>query len=112
MCKTQLALEYAHRCYPSVYRSVLWVNAADKASLEGSYLSLAQLLKLPEEKGRAIDRIVQAVKSWLEEHPRWLLILDNADNLELARSFLPSKPRGHILLTTRSQIVGPIASLI
>jgi Tetratricopeptide repeat len=38
--------------------------------------------------------------------------LDNADDLELARSFLPTKPRGHILLTTRSQIVGHIATLI
>jgi transcriptional regulator with XRE-family HTH domain len=32
--KTQLALEYAHRCYSKVYRSVFWVNAADKATLE------------------------------------------------------------------------------
>ena len=31
--KTQLALEYAPRHYPHVYRSVLWVNAADRASL-------------------------------------------------------------------------------
>ena len=69
-------------------------------------------MKLPEEKEREIDRIVQAVKTWLEEHSRWLLILDNADNLELARSYLPTKPRGHILLTTRSQIVGHIAALI
>jgi tetratricopeptide (TPR) repeat protein/transcriptional regulator with XRE-family HTH domain len=110
--KTQLALEYAHRCYPSVYRSVLWVNAADKASLEASYLSLAHLLKLPEEQEREIDRTVQAVDIWLEQHTHWLLILDNADDLQLARSFLPSKPRGHILLTTRSQIVGDMATLL
>jgi tetratricopeptide (TPR) repeat protein/transcriptional regulator with XRE-family HTH domain len=110
--KTQLALEYAHRCHPHIYRCVFWVNASDKASLEASYLALAHLLKLPEEKEREVDRIVQAVKIWLEKHPRWLLILDNADDLELARSILPTKPRGHILLTTRSQIVGNIATLI
>ena len=110
--KTQLALEYAHQCYPNVYHSILWANAADKASLETSYLSLAHLLKLPEEKEKEVERIVQAVKIWLEKYPRWLLILDNADDLELARSYLPTKPRGHILLTTRSQIVGPIATPI
>jgi tetratricopeptide (TPR) repeat protein len=110
--KTQLALEYAHRSYPGIYRSVLWVNAADKASLEASYLTLAHLLKLPSDNEREIDRIVEAIKIWLEEHSRWLLILDNVDNLELARSYLPTRPRGHILFTTRSQIVGDMAALI
>jgi hypothetical protein len=32
--------------------------------------------------------------------------MDNADDLQLARSFFPEAHRGHILLTTRSQIVG------
>jgi tetratricopeptide (TPR) repeat protein len=110
--KTQLALEYAHRCYPNVYRCVLWVNAADRATLEADYLSLARLLELPEKDEREVDCVVQAVKTWLEEHTGWLLILDNADDLQLARSFLPTKPCGHILLTTRSQIVGNIAARI
>jgi tetratricopeptide (TPR) repeat protein/DNA-binding XRE family transcriptional regulator len=110
--KTQLALEYAHQSYPDVYHSVFFVNAADKASLVAGYLSLAQLLQLPEQNEREVERIVQAVKVWLEEHTRWLLILDNADDLELARSYLPTKSRGHILFTTRSQIVGTIAALI
>jgi tetratricopeptide (TPR) repeat protein len=110
--KTQLALEYALRCHPSVYRCVLWVNASDKTTLEASYLSLAHLLQLPEKNEREVERIVQAVKIWLEEHTRWLLVLDNADDLSLARSYLPAKPRGHILLTTRSQIVGDLATPI
>lgn len=103
--KTELALEYAHR-YSKLYRTVLWVNATDRATLETSYLSLADLLQLPEKNERETDRIVQAVKTWLEGHTGWLLILDNADDLPLVRSFFPAKPRGHILLTTRSQIVG------
>ena len=110
--KTQLALEYAHRCHPKLYRTVLWVNAANKATLEASYLSLASLLQLPEKDEHEADRIVQAVKTWLERHTSWLLILDNADDLPLARSFLPIKSRGHILLTTRSQILGNIAARI
>ncbi|TMC16968.1 MAG: tetratricopeptide repeat protein, partial [Chloroflexi bacterium] len=110
--KTQLALEYAHRRYPHIYRSVLWVNAADKATLEASYLSLAHLLQLPEKSEREVDRIVQAVKIWLEERSHWLLILDNADDFELTCSYLPARPLGHILLTTRSQIVGSLAALI
>ena len=107
--KTQLALEYAHRCYSKVYRTILWANAANKVTLEESYLSLARILKLPEKDEREIDRVVQAVKMWLEGHTSWLLILDNADDLQLTRTFFPVKPCGHILLTTRSQIVGNIA---
>ncbi len=108
--KTELVLEYAHRHYPKVYRTVLWTNAASKTTPEASYLSLAQLLNLPEKDEHEIDRVVQAVKIWLEEHRNWLLILDNADDLPLARTFLPATPRGHVLLTTRSQVVGDIAT--
>ncbi len=107
--KTQLALEYAYRNHPKTYRTILWVNAADRSTLEEGYLSAAQLLELPEKEEREIGRIVQAVQSWLKEHTRWLLILDNADDLQLVRSFLPTKHQGHILLTTRSQIVGNLA---
>jgi tetratricopeptide (TPR) repeat protein len=108
--KTQLALEYAHRSYPERYRTVLWVNAASKATLEESYLSVARLLKLPEQGEQKIDDVVQAVKTWLGGHTGWLLILDNVDDLQLARTFFPTKPCGHILLTTRSQILGNIAA--
>src|SRR6266699_862379 len=38
--KTQIALEYAYRSYPNVYRTVLWVNAADRTTLQADYVSL------------------------------------------------------------------------
>ncbi len=66
--KTQLALAYAHRSYRTVYRTVLWVDAASQATLEISYLALARLLQLPEKNEREVDHIVQAVKKWLEDH--------------------------------------------
>src|SRR5260221_5988482 len=52
--KTQLALEYAHRCYRTkMYSAVLWLNA-DKASLQSSYADLAEVLKLPEQDEREL----------------------------------------------------------
>lgn len=113
--KTQLALEYAHRSYPSIYRAVFWVNAADEATLQESYNDLARLLELQERNERESDQHV-LVKQWLERHTDWLLIMDNADDLELARSFFPKanqkhkSRQGHILLTTRSHIVGNIVA--
>lgn len=103
--KTQLALEYAHRRYKKkIYRAVLWVNAADQTTIESGYRSLAEELDLLERDGREIERIIRAVKRWFAEHTHWLLIIDNADDLHLTRSFFPVTDQGCILLTTRSQI--------
>src|SRR6266571_5258693 len=110
--KTQLALEYAHSCFQKVYRVVLWVNAADETTLAQTYGELAEPLKLPEWDERELKRRIQAVKEWLEDHTNWLLIMDNADDLGLARLFFPTTDNGHILLTTRSQIIGSIAMKI
>ncbi len=108
--KTQLALEYAHRCYrEKIYRAVLWVDAAERRTIEASYLSLAQLLGLLQKDEADTQQVIQAVRQWLEGHTDWLLIMDNADDLGLARSFFPVAHHGRILLTTRSQIVGKIA---
>src|SRR5450755_3170841 len=40
------------------------------------------------------------------------LIFDNADDLMMVRKFFPVKPRGSILLTTRSSITGTIAQRV
>jgi len=114
--KTQLALEYAHKCYvEKVYSGVFWVNAADEESLQIGYAKLAEKLDLPERDEQELAKIVEAVKQWLDDHTDWLLIMDNADNLQLARSFFPEVSEdnnGHILLTTRSQMVGDVAGEI
>ena len=55
--------------------------------------------------------MVAAVKRWLASNKGgWLLILDNADDLELAADFMPLASSGHILLTTRAQSTGAIAN--
>ena len=59
-----------------------------KLSVAG-FVSFANLLHLPLQEERDQMKIVQAVQSWLSTHTRWLLILDNADDLRLSRDFLP-----------------------
>lgn len=108
--KTQLALAYAYRAHPKIYRAVFWVNAADTATLQSGYEKLAKRLKLPEWDDRDAAKRVDAVKDWLADHTNWLLVMDNADDLELARSFFPPTTNGRILLTTRSQFAGKIGA--
>jgi tetratricopeptide (TPR) repeat protein len=106
--KTQLALEYAYR-YHSDYQMVLWARAESAEAVISSYIALAQLLRLPEREAREQDITVQAVKSWLQTHRGWLLILDNADELALLPDFLPPSLGGHLLLTTRAAVTGRLA---
>jgi tetratricopeptide (TPR) repeat protein len=106
--KTQLALEYAYRYYQD-YDAVLWTRADTQEALISGFVAFAALLQLPQQEERDQLKIVQAVKHWLTSHTRWLLILDNADDLKLVRDFLPPAGRGHTLLTTRAASMGRLA---
>jgi hypothetical protein len=48
----------------------------------------------------------------LKTHDRWLLILDNADELAIVRDVLPPAGQGHTLLTTRAASMGRLANRI
>lgn len=108
--KTQIAVEYAYRSRDRQrYTHTLWVSAAEETLLS-SYLSLAELLPaFPEHQETDQQRLVAAIKRWLQEcQESWLLILDNADNLALIGAYLPESGRGSILLTTRADAVGSL----
>jgi tetratricopeptide (TPR) repeat protein len=106
--KSQIALEYAYRYYQD-YDAVLWTRADTQEALISGFVVFASLLELPVQEERDQLKIVQAVKHWLTSHTRWLLILDNADDLALVRDFLPPAGRGHTLLTTRAASMGRLA---
>lgn len=106
--KTQLAVEYAYR-YQQDYQAVLWVHAASTETFISSYIAIAALLQLPESEAKEQAVVVQAVKTWLQTHSSWLLILDNVDELSLLPNFLPPSLGGHLLLTTRATATGPLA---
>ena len=107
--KTQLALKYAER-HQQDYAACLWVSAASCETLLSGIAALAGVLDLPERNEADQAKAVAAVRRWLNttEQP-WLLILDNADELELLHDVLPNG-RGHCLLTTRAQGVRALAT--
>lgn len=109
--KTQTAAEYAYR-YGYKYTHVFWLHAASRDALIADMLTLAELLNLPKKEEPEQPRIIEAVKRWMAEHDGWLLIMDNADDLRMAREFLPLNHKGYILYTTRAQASGAIAASI
>ena len=106
--KTQIAVEYAYR-HRDEYRAVLWARTNSRESLVQDFVVIATLLHLPEKDEQDQNITVEAVIRWLDTHDQWLLILDNVDDVALIRNVLPSEANGHILLTTRSQLLGTIA---
>ncbi len=105
--KTQTAIEYAYR-HRNDYSAVLWVKADTPEVLTSDFAALASTLGLSEQHDQDQQRTLAAVKRWLKTHAGWLLILDNVEDVGLL-SGLPSTEAGYVLLTTRSQVVGPFA---
>lgn len=107
--KTQTALKYAdsHRQrYPS---GVFFLSARSQATLTADLFRICDVLQLNEGSDP-----LQKFKNWLsrKDNTRWLLILDNADDLESVQllNYIPKTQWGHIVITSRDQIaLGSVA---
>ncbi|KAH8652837.1 hypothetical protein BGZ61DRAFT_511124 [Ilyonectria robusta] len=88
--KTQLAIAYFKR-HREDYSTAIWLNARDETALKQSFARIAErILRYDPSmtyvsgavESRDADRIVEAVKRWLDEplNDRWLLIYDNYDH--------------------------------
>ncbi len=99
--KTQLALEYAYRNVAE-YDIVWWVRSEEPATLAADYASLADALDLPEKEAADQLLIIKAVKHWLEQHPKWLLVFDNAKDRADVKKYIPHGQMGHVLFTSRN----------
>ncbi|HKX27205.1 MAG TPA: tetratricopeptide repeat protein [Blastocatellia bacterium] len=107
--KTRIALEYASR-HRDRYRVMLWGRARTKEMLMADFVAMAGLLDIPERASEDWGEAVKVVRGWLEENDGWLLILDSADDPTMAREFIPRGATGHVLLTTRAQTGGRVAT--
>ena len=113
--KTQIAIEYAYRArMQGRYRHTIWISAANEETILTSFVELARLFMPTLAKEETNQRtIVTVLLRWLEQCTQpWLLIFDNADDLDLVPPYFPNQGNGHILLTTRASAVGALASSI
>jgi tetratricopeptide (TPR) repeat protein len=111
--KTQTAIEYAYRNQQQ-YRYILWIGAATHESLLADLSLMADLLEVPGRDAQNQQNTAIAVKNYLAQQSDWLLIFDNADDIEMVRPYFPrgNKTNGHILLTTRTHAVGTLARAV
>jgi hypothetical protein len=108
--KTALAVEYAYR-HRSEFDTVWWVRAQEPAGLVSDYAGLAGALGLPVAREADQQLAAAAVRRWLDDYDRWLLILDNAEGPETATGLqtplgrvvdlIPQVLHGQVLVTSR-----------
>jgi tetratricopeptide (TPR) repeat protein len=124
--KSQIAIEYCYRWHNQHPQGhVIWIHASNQARLDQAYKCIARKLRLPGCDDPETD-IFEIVFEWLcdEDHRPWLLVLDNADDIETFSSpmsnaslvkgrsltplvkFLPRSPEGSMIITTRDKRIG------
>jgi tetratricopeptide (TPR) repeat protein len=98
--KTQLVLELVYRIRAKYQSwSVLWIPATNMESLHQAYLDVAQQLNIPgwDDKIADVKKLVQLYLS-KESGGRWLLVFDNADDIDMWITKLGSEPRSGRLI--------------
>ena len=115
--KTSLAIEFAWRYQHRFPGGVFWVNGESNENVLKSVVEMLTFVNISASINDNIEDILNKFLSWLSKLKRpWLLVIDNADELNdptcpagvkkickgmLQRTHLPRK-HGHILVTTRA----------
>ncbi|PGH45899.1 ATP-binding protein [Micromonospora sp. WMMA1996] len=95
--KTQVAMQYVHR-FAAQYDLVAWINAEDPQLVAAQLTALAADLGLVTEHGEA--GALPALRRYLQQPKRWLLVFDNAETAEAVQPWVPVGV-GHVLITSR-----------
>ena len=92
--KTQLALKYAmDHC--NEFDFILWVYAATSEKLAADFATIAQ--EVGVSKGtETLEQSREQLHKWFQKTNRWLLIFDNADDLDILEPYFPSEFRGGV----------------
>lgn len=113
--KTHLVLELAYRVRENC--AVYWIPVNSLPNIQATYNELAVKLKLPgsEKSGANAPELVQNHLSHEATGP-WLLVLDNADDIDLLTSplspesspkslieYIPQGTHGSVIFTTRNR---------
>lgn len=107
--KTDLAVQYAHS-RRNKFSAVFWLEAGGVSQLASDFGRIATHLGLQtaEECGN-LESSIEVAKAWLAQPGvsqdgtpnEWLLIFDNADNLDIITDYVPYQGNGSILVTSR-----------
>ncbi|MFD6333496.1 tetratricopeptide repeat protein [Streptomyces niveus] len=99
--KTTLALHYAHS-HRLNYTIVWWINAETPETITDSLAQLTTRVNPGTDTGTAAgDALAQWALAWLDTHPGWLLVFDNATHPDHLAPYLARLTNGSHLITSR-----------
>ncbi|MEU2507041.1 FxSxx-COOH system tetratricopeptide repeat protein [Streptomyces sp. NPDC007863] len=101
--KSQIAIEYVYR-YAHDYDIVWWIPSEQPTMILTALTELAQRmgLNVSNEANQAVPAVREALRRGAP-YDRWLLVFDNAENVEAVRPYFPTGGTGKILITSRNQ---------
>lgn len=108
--KTQLAVElaYANR---DDFDVVWWVRAERAVTLAVDLADLGQALGLSAAQAD-IRGATREVRAWLDDHDRWMVVIDNAPDAASVGAALRLGGGGHVLVTSRADDWGDAAEVV
>jgi hypothetical protein len=103
--KTRLAIEYGLQ-QEQDYTALLLISARTPELLNSNLAELVGplILTMPNKNARSNEETSKAPLNWLDQNPRWLLILDNIDDSAAAaatQALLPRLRGGDVIITGR-----------
>ena len=126
--KSQIAVEYVFR-HKAQYDAVFWIQADNDNSIADRFGQIATGLNLLNDTDKN-DSVVSrnVVMEWLSNPVResstnvdydtsipslasWLLVFDNADDLDVLRDYLPFTGDGAIIVTSRDHLAKSYSSI-
>jgi TIR domain len=112
--KTQLATEYCY-LHAGEYDLVYWIAAEEPATMPDQFTALADQLGV--DPAADPDTLRGQVHEALRQVPGWLLVFDNADQVQDIRAWLPGGPLppgipGHMIVTTRRAGFGVLGQVL
>lgn len=108
--KSQLVLEYIYT-HQHDHKVICWIPAERESLVLASLATLAaQLGVAPAERdrvgapaaGTAVPAALEALRTGVP-YDSWLLVFDNAEDVEMVRSYFPSNGPGKIIVTSRNR---------
>ncbi|GAB7361190.1 hypothetical protein MBLNU230_g1222t1 [Neophaeotheca triangularis] len=109
--KTQVALSFAYSVWKNrLNYSIFWVPAVSPETIDRAFVEIAEKLQIlrPDDKTNAQEVVCKHLSD--TKSGKWLLIIDNADDVDIVvrdvLSNLPRSSQGLTLFTTRTREVG------
>ena len=99
--KSQLAVEFCYR-WGRYFYGVHWVNAAQPEAIAAEIAACGAAMRLPGWPEKQPEQVALTLHAW-QEQPLRLVVLDNLEEPQALRAWLPHLECARLLVTSRQE---------